>query len=131
VDLAKLIESQAKLATESGASPDDAGTAAAALRRPVELQQAQADRVRNRIASLETSRAALVDSIDAELKALKADLDARESQIKAVGKQLDGAGKALPASPPAPPRKVERQGFAAAADKTARRKPAAKRAKPK
>lgn len=98
MDLQKLIESQAKLATESRFAPDERTAGTDAINRPIELQQAQADRVRNRIASLEKSRAALIESIDAELHGLRGEHEQRTCRIDTERKNLEAAAKTVAAA---------------------------------
>jgi hypothetical protein len=93
VDLQKLIESQSKPA-QRRLAPDDAVAGNESLNRPVELQQAQADRLKERIEGLERSKAALVESIDIELKELNAELEARTRGIQVERKRLEGPAKA-------------------------------------
>jgi CHASE3 domain sensor protein len=92
VDLQKLIESQGRPA-ERRAAPDEAS--GDSLVRPAEIQQAQADRLRERIESLEKSKAVLLESIDSELTELKEELEARTRGIDAERKRVEGAAKAV------------------------------------
>ncbi|HYI49222.1 MAG TPA: hypothetical protein VEX35_12240 [Allosphingosinicella sp.] len=132
MDLQKLIESQAKLATEAQFKPDERTAGADAVNRPVELQQAQADRVRNRIASLEKSKAALIESIDAELNELKGEHEQRTRRIKTERKNLEAAAKAVAAAAATKTKKSATKDTAAATDSEEKktRASSAKGAKP-
>jgi hypothetical protein len=72
----KLIADVAAMVAERDAGPD-------AVRRPLELQEAQIQRVEARIAGLERKRKAYNERVDAELKDLQADLDARRKRLEA------------------------------------------------
>ncbi len=116
MDLQKLIESQAKLATEARFKPDERTAGADAINRPVELQQAQADRVKNRIDSLERSKAALIESIDAELNELRGEHEQRTRRIKTERKNLEATAKAVAAAATPRTKKAATKDTAAAAD---------------
>lgn len=102
MDLQKLIESQAKLATEARFTPDERTTGADVVNRPIELQQAQADRVRDRIDSLEKSKAVLIESIDAELQELRGEHEQRARKIAADRKNMEAAARAVAAAAATP-----------------------------
>jgi hypothetical protein len=72
----KLIADVAAIVAARDAGPD-------AIRRPLELQEAQLARVEARIAGLERARKAYNERADAELKDLQAELDSRRRRLEA------------------------------------------------
>ncbi len=97
MDLEKLIQQRDRIVAEADKLLKARGADPSALLRPIELQEAQAARVEERIASLETRRSELAAAIDAEIKELRKDLDARRRKIERDGKELAAmAGRAHP-----------------------------------
>jgi outer membrane biosynthesis protein TonB len=124
VDLAKLIERRDQLIADATAMLEGSGAGATLL--PVELQQAQVERVEQRIGSLELRRAELVRSIDAELEELNSELAARRDRIEAHSQEMAAlASEAAPAAAAAP----QRGKSAKAAPKTKPAAPARKNKK--
>ena len=132
MDLQKLIESQAKLATEARFTSDERTAGGDVVNRPIELQQAQADRVRDRIDSLEKSKAVLIESIDAELQELRSQHEQRTRRIETERKNLEATAKAVAAASTLRTRKAATKSAAAAAGPRTKKKRAssAKGAKP-
>jgi hypothetical protein len=111
MDLDQLIKQRDQMVAEAEKMLQGKG-AAAALDRPIEIQEAQASRVEGRIASLEAVKADLAKSIDTELKDLKADLDQRRRKIDLDRKELakssasgrnSAPSERTPARSPTPP----------------------------
>jgi LPS O-antigen subunit length determinant protein (WzzB/FepE family) len=115
VDLQKLIESQGRPA-ERRIAADEAVAGGDSLARPAEIRQAQADRLRERIESLEKSKAVLIESIDSELTELKEELETRTRGIDAERKRAEGAAKAVGDTPGGRGRKTAEKAEEAVAD---------------
>ncbi len=129
MDLEKLIQQRDRIVAEADKLLKARGADSSALLRPIELQEAQAARVEERIAGLETRRSELAAAIDAELKELRKDLDARRRKIERDSKELAAMTRAQGRS--TPPRKPASADGSAAAKESAPRKtkPRAKPAK--
>lgn len=94
MDFAKLIEQRDKFIADATAALERRCIDPAAIKDPVDVQQEQASRVRQRIESLESRKAEIIASADTEIAALKGDLQAREQKIEADRKQQNIAAAA-------------------------------------
>ena len=106
MDLEQLIKQRDELVAEAE-KVLEGRSAAQALDRPIELQEAQATRVEERIVSLEAARAELAKSIDSELKELKVDLEQRRRKIDFDRKEFEkraATGGELPPTKATPAR---------------------------
>jgi chromosome segregation ATPase len=100
MDIAKLLKRQDALVAEMEKAVAAAGVPAGALSRPVEIQEARAERIKERIAALEEAKSDHARQVDLEISDLKDELKGLDARIRADRDRLASALK-TPKAPPA------------------------------
>lgn len=99
MDIAELLKRQNALVAEMEKAVQAAGIPAGALSRPLEIQEARAERIKERIAALEKAKSDHTRQVDLEIGDLKAELESLNARIKADRERLAPVLKTPRATP--------------------------------